>query len=730
MKPLTLELENFECHSNSFIDFTSFNSALIIGKKKNDDRVSNGVGKSTIFRAVDYVLFKQARTNLDKLIRDDSDKCKVSLTFESSGSVYKVARARSNKSKSGESDLELFEKINNEWKKITKRSNSETEAELSSIIKIGYKAFKYSVHFSQNDIGLAHVTPDKRKQMLKEPLQLIIYNKLEKIAKLRLSETTKESDKIKGMIDILGDPSKDIKVSEEELLKIKSNLLDCEKKLQKSNKEISSSREDLIKLQKLMSSDTTSINEKYNNIKNKKFDLIKLISKIEKEIHELNEDLNSSLLDLEQKTLAFEKLKEKFESLKKIDNYDILSIEQELKNLYEEESNLISKKGAGDSKYKELSSLLLPESGTKCNSCKQIVTQEHIEACLKETNEQIEKIKKIIEKIKVRLNEINELKKIKEKDIATARSVKNDISSLQDKIINCSDILKNKKLSILKIENSIKIKTQDLNTERNNLDTINTEEKDLEDKIKNLSKNDLDRKIFELSNDIKIKENEIINLNSLISSISSKIGSLTERINNKKEDEIKIKECIENKKILDFKIKIQDAVAKAYSSSGIPTIIIYTILNDLQIESNNLLSELRPGMELMFEIDKPNESGEIQDTLDILYKINGKDREWDQLSGGEQFYVDIALKLGLAKVIQSRLGVNIEFLELDEVDARLDKAGVDALADVIKKWQSKFKILVITHNDTLKQKFRYNILVENDGANGSMAKVIDCGDIS
>jgi DNA repair exonuclease SbcCD ATPase subunit len=68
MRPLRLFLENFVCHEKSFIDFTQFSAALIVGKIDNNDLYSNGVGKTTVFKGIEYVLFNQADTNLDKLV--------------------------------------------------------------------------------------------------------------------------------------------------------------------------------------------------------------------------------------------------------------------------------------------------------------------------------------------------------------------------------------------------------------------------------------------------------------------------------------------------------------------------------------------------------------------------------------------------------------------------------------------------------------------------------------
>jgi DNA repair exonuclease SbcCD ATPase subunit len=100
------------------------------------------------------------------------------------------------------------------------------------------------------------------------------------------------------------------------------------------------------------------------------------------------------------------------------------------------------------------------------------------------------------------------------------------------------------------------------------------------------------------------------------------------------------------------------------------------------------------------------------------------DLSYELLSGGQKFMIALALRLGLSLIIQQRLGVNIKFLQLDEVDKDLDKAAVDALAALLKKLQDRFKIFVITHNDRLKDKFSHAILIEYHEKDGSKAKVV------
>lgn len=89
-----------------------------------------------------------------------------------------------------------------------------------------------------------------------------------------------------------------------------------------------------------------------------------------------------------------------------------------------------------------------------------------------------------------------------------------------------------------------------------------------------------------------------------------------------------------------------------------------------------------------------------------------------------QLAVAFSLKLGLSFLLQKMIGTDIKFLLLDEIDQALDKASVDAFADIIKFFQKDYTILIITHNDRLKDKFSHAILVEQDHNMISRAKVV------
>ena len=98
MEPIRLELENFMGHKHTIIDCTLFSSALIVAKGVSNQDISNGTGKSTLFKAVEYVLFGEyeAKT-LDELVRKECDIGKVIFDFKTNDIIYRIERSRNRK---------------------------------------------------------------------------------------------------------------------------------------------------------------------------------------------------------------------------------------------------------------------------------------------------------------------------------------------------------------------------------------------------------------------------------------------------------------------------------------------------------------------------------------------------------------------------------------------------------------------------------------------------------
>lgn len=709
MLPIELDIENFMSHCKSVIDFTSFSIALIVAKERNSIKHSNGVGKSTIFKAIDYVLFDEYKCkSIDKIIRDGASACKVSFTFEVDGEKYKAIRGRS---KSG-SNLKLERWVVDKWESIQCKTNTQTQAELMKIIKIGYVAFKNSILFAQGDLdGIPFANPNARKELLKEPLQIVNYSKFHKIAKKKYDAVIKEVEKHQFLIDNLGNPQKDIDAICIELENVKEKLNIFLEKRTNIQSQLDIKNAKVLDLQKVISSDVSDANSQLNTIKINKKELQTDLARTQKELTESISVLKKYKETLSEKLTS---LQTKQDNLKKLQSEPLRSLDVIQKDL----DDIITKEQSGrvyiaslESRKQQLSKPI-PDSG-ECNHCLQPIVDR--EGCIKKAKIELEETNQNLEKYTVLLNKCLKKRGLLEQEQRDTSKKYALLDSIQLDIANWKSIVNTHQASIIEYENIVELKKKNVSKLTNSLNILLEREENLKQIIEKSNIKSITDDILKLKNDIKLIENERENIISETSSLNTMINVLQDRKSKREDDLVKFNEFESKKKELEKEVLARTKVVKAFSSNGIPTLIINTILDDLQIEVNTLLSELRPDIQCQFIVD------DEKDTWDIIFKIKGKERDVNLISGGQKLYIALSFKLALSRVIQNRLGVDIRFLELDEVDQPLDDAGIEALADIIRKWSKDFKILVITHNKLLTSKFDHFIVVEGNEEEGAKA---------
>lgn len=721
MRPLRICLEDFMSHRLTDIDCTQFKSALVVGRFRNDPRKAMGVGKSNIFKAIEYVLFGETQVKLDKLIRHGCDKCKVTFEFEVNDQAYRVVRSRFRKN--AKSDLRMYHKVGDEWVDVTQKTSTETEQELAKIVKISHVAFRNSILFAQADLhGLASVTPRERKAMLKEPLQISIYNKYEKIAKEKSSSVIKSVEKCKTLIEGIGNPTEDLiklreqqKGMQEQLACYEQQQIDFRTKLEELKNTLASLQKsnviDIEELQRLLSKtqqDKKALNDK---------------------IKAANTFLNQNDTKLETTTQELGKAKEALFKLEESHQFLINTVVRSRADIKEDISKMTNKEIDGKAYISRLQSdkvkfsKTIPD-GDICEHCNQPVSKEHRQTCeekrkkdLTETISALEKYTGVLEAVRTkRIKYENELLQFDTRE-SSITNTSNKISSKKKEIEQYDGLLKQlaETIELRKVELKGLIESQIL---------LATQETSLIAQVEEYKKSSILSEIGKVKQEVLAFEAQAKSLSQKISGLHVSLGMVSEKISSKEKDEVKLVELqaslAEKERELSMRLKVQ----QAFSSSGIPTMIINTILDDLQIVANDLLSQVRPGIEIVFLVAKTKSDGQQEDTLDITYRINGVDHEYEQISGGQKVIIALCLKLALSLIIQHRIGVDIKFLMLDEVDSQFDESALEAFVEVIRKWQDKFTIFVITHNKDLKDKFRHAILVEGDDVNGAMGSLV------
>jgi DNA repair exonuclease SbcCD ATPase subunit len=739
MKLLRLYIKDFVCYEGAYIDFSEFNSAVILGKRENNDNIANGVGKSTIFNAIEYILFNQSEVPLEELIRDDTPQCRVVLDFLIDDQEYRLARTRTKK---GSTDLVLLQRNGQEgtieevyhtvasgfeipwiekkhtekyWKDLSGSRSTDTEKDLAKLIKINHKSFLSTTLFPQNDMtGLATATPANRKAILKDALNLAVYVKLEKIAKEKFNALSKEAEKNALLISGLGDPQKD--------------LVDYNNQLQIAEKTLEEKKQASTILEGETVAYEVKIGELNNQLSNLEAKFSSLVDK-EKSLQAEKKDAENSLQEYQKKKADISKsarsLIAKVDALKeqqaKLVGLDFAQIEilAEAISALKAQITVCGVNIKRDLERCEELKIPMPD-GAVCKHCRQSMNEEHRQACKDKDAEEIKQLqvstqdaKRGIVKFTTDLTksqqDLNNLNVSKHKLDKTD----NEIASTDKEILSQRAIFDDYSALLDKFNTALKDKEGELVKVQGELSNSSLEEA----KVIRGTIDDEKRKKQAITDKIAILNKELNHYSNSVAVIQHTIEQKTKDAATKEELEKQVKE-------LDVKLSVYPSVVQSFSSTGIPKLIIQTVLDDLQIEANNLLSQLRPDLQLSFATEKTRTDGDQADTLDIQYYVNGKKRYYKALSGAMRLSVAFSLKLGLSFLLQKMLGVDLKFLLLDEIDQPLDKASIDALVNIIKFFQKDLTILIITHNDRMNDKFSHTISVEQDINMVSKARVV------
>jgi len=711
MDILRIVLKDFASHALTDIDCTQFKSAIIVGQQDNNPWLSNGVGKTNIFYGIDFALFgKSPYTNLDNTIRDGQIKCEVTLEFKIDNKIYKVLRSRTLKTGT---EIKLWEKHGSKWVSIAERTAKATTQILADIIKIDYDTFHNSVLFEQVDLdgtkGLASASATGRINILKHALNIEFYDKLYKIAKDDEKEIVHELNELLQKKESLGDPNKNIEEDECELLKNEDILRETELKKEQLFNDIEDAKARLFQSKNLKALICSKI--KLEN------DLLLLEEKIQK--YNI-EELDKKMINIQKEIGSFEEyLAEAKSQITSQSNINIVDIQNQVKVLSEQENKILWNRNNLSQEIKRLDSPLPTDD--ECPVCFTSLTKDYKlekqreRLCAQhELSEELAKYNVEISKIGSEKQKLEAIRLQAEQDIFSKEALERKINKYSNLIYNYTTDLshvKDRKKEVLIYLNEDTKEHDSLTKEYNNL-------------LKKVTEYDFSQEeMLQLESKVASSGEKLTQYSRDIDFLNTKKGAYLEKISQEKLKINLFEELVLKIKKIEYKLEISQMVKRAFGPSGIPSMIIQTVLDDLQLEANSLLNDLRPGIEIRFSLVKERSDGELDNTLNIIYFFHGKEKEYKQLSGGQKLLVALCLKMALSKIIQNKLGINIQFLELDEVDQSLDRAGTEMLAEIIKKWHNKFKIFIITHNDWLKGKFSHAIVVNYDMESGSNAEL-------
>jgi len=274
--------------------------------------------------------------------------------------------------------------------------------------------------------------------------------------------------------------------------------------------------------------------------------------------------------------------------------------------------------------------------------------------------------------------------------LSALESAKSKVESLTDKISSISSTMK-----------SIDQECQILKNRIAAMPSVSTKDSKPELKL-------AQDKAKKLNEDILAFESERASAQAELDMISSMTNELTQ--------------MNERRQKLEDLVGTYSVLSKHFGKTGIQANILDTVIAEIETLANKFMSRLNyKPFTIRFVTQKPDTKGQIKETLDVEVVTPDSIKYIEDLSGGEQFRVAFSVRLALATVQARRQGGDINILLLDEVSSSLDKVGVETFVSIIRELEKTMKVMLITHDDSLKEHFDTTIHVQN---NGSTAKII------
>lgn len=528
-----LVLKNFKSHENTSIDFNP-GITVIVGE--------NGAGKSTIFEAISYALFKKTTSGQNNLVKSSKDphvknEMSIELIFEEGGVEYKVIRSK----KSSKTSSTLYQKdINDGRFHVLSAGNSQVDKDLKSIINVDSDLFLNAIYIRQGEIAdLVSKKPAERKKLITKLLKIEELEKAwDKMPQL-INAYDNDYARLKGMSVHEESAHIELKEKETELVSLNKRFHSCLENKERFDKE----KEDILSLKKELEEEKSKYEILLNSHGNEKKNLEKLQGD-EKRLSEQfnaileNEKEMESLKVYNGQLSIFKDFKEsfiKFKNLNKeldIFNENILKIESNEKILIEEKEQY-DKYLEADSQMKALLSKQAEINGeikhsNEYNKAK-IQSENKIKSLNEEINALSQKISKTFSKIDLDLLSNYGLDKhmnrFKDKDILLIDS--------KDKFDNLKDLIAELKTDIEKVIDNQNEMVSNLNSENKSLQTgIKSSKKPLGE-IKEVG-NKCPVCQSEISDDKK--EELIESYEAVIAENSEKISINTNKINDLNKD--------------------------------------------------------------------------------------------------------------------------------------------------------------------------------------------------
>lgn len=733
MKLKKITLEAFLSYEHEELALEDLTYAAVTGK--------NGAGKSSIFQGIAWAIFGSTRvkSDSDSVINTDFDSCRVTLEFWAKGQDWKIVRTRDRGKRGGVTLYEMSDE--GKWVRFGDHLGKTAQAQIDSLVGLNEEAWRSIVMLSA-DTGSKFTEADSstRRQILMSLIpETQVWADYEKTAKQLLAKANGELDKSRGAIELTRDSIDDLNADIEEANDDLSRMEDREflvREIERLRGELAG-MDNSDRLAALNSSRAALANE---------LSTFKRLSSLE--ISDLEQQLKTydSLVERKEKLgqdveLAKVGLAELQDQVKPAQS-DVSKAARSVKSaeadankvqakLQELQQQLSAAKAHGRSVQERQREVEKHGAGV-CYICESEISQERYESILggieadhKKSQGDIAKIETTIGKTEEKLSDLvasleNAYRTHNEAQ-AALESIESSAESLSAEIEQLGHLLSETVESLDEMETREVIAVQ-LSDKRK---SAQNKTQELEDKISALDEQIKDTtpvEVQSVADTIKALEKDV----KVIDTLNGELSNLQKSLAREK----KLLKSLDSG-LSERKQRVEDLtfIVSALKPTGVPTILIDSVLGDIENAQNEILSTI-PGAEHMyveFRTKRALKSGSgSRDVLDIIvHDGTGFERPIESFSSGERVRLTLSNMFAMAQVFGQRNPGVISTIMLDEPLGALDIDAVPAFVDVLRQAVSNGvadSILVVSHDEKVIEALPQTIEVTK-GSLGTGAKI-------
>lgn len=166
---------------------------------------------------------------------------------------------------------------------------------------------------------------------------------------------------------------------------------------------------------------------------------------------------------------------------------------------------------------------------------------------------------------------------------------------------------------------------------------------------------------------------------------------------------------------LEVQVSDHDLLVEAFRPSGIPSMILAGVVEELNEDANEVLGYLGDdGLGVRITTQREKAGGGVDEKVMIYVVTADGEADYKTLSGSEKFRVALAVRVGLAQCIARRTGTPVETIVMDEGWGALDDETKIAVQDVLTRLSQNFNVYTVSHIDDVRSAFPTVIEVSAD----------------